>query len=61
MAKTDFKTIDAYHATCTPEAQERMQAIRAIIHDIVPEVQETISYQIPCFKHWEGRRNKDTA
>lgn len=51
MAKTDFKTIDEYQSTCTPEAQARMQQIRAKIHEIVPEVEETISYQIPCFKY----------
>lgn len=51
MAKTDFKTIDEYQATCAPELQGRMQAIRAIIHTVVPEVEETISYQIPCFKY----------
>lgn len=51
MAKTDFKTINEYHQSCTPEAQERMTAIRQLIHEIVPEVEETISYQIPCFKY----------
>jgi uncharacterized protein YdhG (YjbR/CyaY superfamily) len=51
MAKTDFKSIDEYQATCDPALQERMQAIRTIIHEVVPEVEETISYQIPCFKY----------
>ncbi len=51
MAKTDFKTIDEYQATFSTEQQERMQEIRAIIHKIVPEVEEAISYQIPCFRY----------
>lgn len=28
-----------------------MKTIRQIIHAVVPDVEETISYQIPCFKH----------
>lgn len=28
-----------------------MTAIRNLIHEVVPEVEETISYQIPCFKY----------
>jgi uncharacterized protein YdhG (YjbR/CyaY superfamily) len=51
MAKTDFKTIDEYQVGFSTEIQERMQTIRSIIHKIVPEVEETISYQIPCFKY----------
>lgn len=51
MAKTDYKTIQEYHDAQPAEAQERMQAIRDIIHKAVPDVEETISYQIPCFKY----------
>ncbi len=51
MAKTDFKTIDEYQLTFAPELQERMAQIRTVIHDIVPDVEEAISYQIPCFKY----------
>ena len=51
MAKTDYKTIDQYHQAFSGEALERMQAIRKIIHEVVPVVEETISYQIPCFKY----------
>ncbi|GAA4459597.1 hypothetical protein GCM10023093_00830 [Nemorincola caseinilytica] len=51
MAKTDFKNMNEYHATQPKEAQERMQAIRDVIHEVVPGVEETISYQIPCFKY----------
>ena len=51
MAKTDYKTIDQYHQAFSGEVLERMQAIRKIIHEVVPVIEETISYQIPCFKY----------
>ena len=51
MAKTDYQTIDAYHNDFPPAVAERMQRIREIIHKVVPDVEETISYQIPCFKY----------
>ena len=51
MAKTDFKTIDEYHKEFPLEIQERMQKVRQIVHQIVPQAEETISYQIPCFKY----------
>lgn len=51
MAKTDYKSIDEYHRAFPAEVQDRMQAIRKVIHEVVPEVEETISYQIPCFKY----------
>jgi hypothetical protein len=42
MAKTDFKTIDEYHATFEGENLARMQQIRDLIQRVVPEVEETI-------------------
>lgn len=51
MAKTDYKTIDQYHGIFSGEVLDRMKTIREIIHHVVPEVEETISYQIPCFKY----------
>ena len=51
MAKTDYKTIQEYHDAQPAEAQSRMQAVREIIHKVVPGVEEVISYQIPCFKY----------
>ncbi|MBS1730435.1 MAG: DUF1801 domain-containing protein [Bacteroidetes bacterium] len=52
MAKTDYKTINEYHKAFPKAVQERMQAIRDIIHQSVPEAEEVISYQIPCFKYY---------
>jgi uncharacterized protein YdhG (YjbR/CyaY superfamily) len=51
MAKTDYKTIDEYHKAHPAEVQQRMQSIREIVHKVVPEAEEVISYQIPCFKY----------
>ena len=51
MAKTDYQTIDQYHEVFSREVVKRMQTIRKIIKEIVPEAEEVISYQIPCFKY----------
>lgn len=51
MAKTDFKTIDEYHHTFPADIQDRMQEIRRIIKEVVPQAEEIISYQIPAFKY----------
>ena len=50
MAKTDYKSIDEYHGAFDGDALERMKAIRELVHEVAPEVQEVISYQIPAFK-----------
>lgn len=50
MAKTDFKTIDEYIYTFSGETRERLEKIRHIIRETVPEAVEAISYQIPTFK-----------
>jgi uncharacterized protein YdhG (YjbR/CyaY superfamily) len=49
MAKTDFKTIDEYINTFPKNIQEKLEKVRTIIHNAVPEAEEVISYQIPCF------------
>ena len=51
MAKTDFKSIDQYHKAFPPDVADRMQEIRKLVHNVVPEVEESISYQIPCFRY----------
>ncbi|WP_285008775.1 iron chaperone [Pedobacter faecalis] len=51
MAKTNYKTIDEYQVTFPAETQDRMQQIREIIHEVCPDAEEVISYQIPCFKY----------
>jgi len=51
MAKTNYQTIDQYHEAFNGETLARMQTIRKIINEVVPDVEESISYQIPCFKY----------
>lgn len=51
MAKTAFQTIDEYHKTFPQEVQVRMEQIRKLIKEVVPEAEEVISYQIPSFKY----------
>ncbi|MFC7522914.1 iron chaperone [Parapedobacter sp. GCM10030251] len=51
MAKTNYQSIDQYHQAFSGESLARMQIIRKIIHEVVPDAEESISYQIPCFKY----------
>lgn len=50
MAKTNFQSIDEYIAACPPESQAYLSEIRKLIHALVPEAKEKISYQIACFE-----------
>lgn len=50
MAKTDYQSIDQYIAEFPADVQEKLEAVRRIIYAAVPEAEEVISYQIPCFK-----------
>lgn len=51
MARTDFKTVDQYHATFPPETAARLETIRSIIKKAAPDAEELISYQIPAYKY----------
>ncbi len=51
MAKTNYLSINEYHEAFSGEALTRMETIRKIIHEVVPDAEESISYQIPCFKY----------
>jgi uncharacterized protein YdhG (YjbR/CyaY superfamily) len=48
--RTKPKNIDEYIATFSPEVQTILKRIRRTIHDVAPDAQETISYQIPAFR-----------
>ena len=50
MAKTDFKSLDEYIAACPPESQAYLKQIRKLIHTLVPDAKEKISYQIAAFE-----------
>lgn len=52
MAKTDFKTVEEYLATLTPQQRAALDEVRAAILAGVPAgAEEVISYQIPAVKH----------
>jgi uncharacterized protein YdhG (YjbR/CyaY superfamily) len=48
--KQDFTTIDEYIMLYPPEIQEKLKALRALIHSAAPEVTEAISWRMPTFK-----------
>ena len=50
MAKTNFQSIDEYIAACPPESQNYLQQIRKLIHSLVPDAKEKISYQMAAFE-----------
>lgn len=50
MAKTNFQSIDEYIAACPPDSQDYLRQIRKLIHTLVPDAKERISYQIAAFE-----------
>lgn len=50
MAKTDFRSVDAYLATMPDATREVLDQVRAIIRKALPEADEVIAYQIPTYK-----------
>lgn len=58
------ETIDAYMAGYPEEIQEKMCEVRKIIHDVIPEVTEKISWGMATFQlnkknmiHFAGQKN----
>lgn len=45
-----FATIDEYLETLSPAARASFVQISLLIHQLVPNVQETFSYGVPAFK-----------
>lgn len=43
-------TIDAYIASCPPKARSVLHAIRQVVLDAAPGVEELISYRMPAFR-----------
>jgi uncharacterized protein YdhG (YjbR/CyaY superfamily) len=44
------QTIDEYIASCSPDVQATLEAIRRTIRKVLPGAEEAISYQIPTFR-----------
>lgn len=49
--RTQFTDIDHYLSQFSPEIIERLSAIRGLVHEIVPDAEEVISYDMPAFKY----------
>ena len=49
-SKKGFTSIDEYIAACPEESQKYLKQIRKLIHSLVPDAKEKISYQIACFE-----------
>ncbi|MGE3302447.1 MAG: iron chaperone [Hyphomonadaceae bacterium] len=50
MANTAHATVDSYLATQPEAAQKVLARVRAALRKALPGAEETISYQIPCYK-----------
>jgi uncharacterized protein YdhG (YjbR/CyaY superfamily) len=50
MAKAEVGVVDAYIAKQPIAAQPVLQRVRRIIRKVLPDAEETISYQIPTYK-----------
>jgi uncharacterized protein YdhG (YjbR/CyaY superfamily) len=46
---SQFKSIDEYIAAQSAEVAERLSAIRALFHKILPDTEESIRYDLPAF------------
>ena len=51
MATPKFRDVDDYIAQAVPESRPVMRDIRALIKEIVPAVDESISWNVPFYKH----------
>jgi uncharacterized protein YdhG (YjbR/CyaY superfamily) len=50
MAKTDFKSVDAYIAAQPDANRPVLERVRSILRKALPAAEEIISYQIPAYK-----------
>ena len=49
VAASGPQTVDEYLAGVTPDARERLVALRALVHELAPDSTETIAYGMPTF------------
>lgn len=43
-------SVDDYLAALAPERRERIDALRRIVREVVPDAEEAISYNMPAFR-----------
>jgi uncharacterized protein YdhG (YjbR/CyaY superfamily) len=48
--KTEFKTVDEYIATFSPEVQAVLEQVRQTVRQAAPDAVEALSYGMPAFK-----------
>ncbi|NOU99397.1 iron chaperone [Paenibacillus planticolens] len=48
--KITYTSIDEYISACSPEVQEILQTLRAVIKESAPDAKEKISYAMPTFE-----------
>lgn len=51
MKKITARSIDEYIALQPEEFAATLKKLRSIIKSVVPKAEETISYQVACFRH----------
>lgn len=49
-ARQTFQTVDEYIQSLPPKTQAKLQEIRAVLQEVLPDAQEVISYNIGAFK-----------
>ena len=49
--RTDAPAVEAFIARHPQPVRETMEALRSIIRSEVPNAEEVISYQVPCFRY----------
>ena len=52
MKKQNYTSIDEYIAFQPAAKHELLEKIRSLIRSVIPDAEEVISYQIPCYKHF---------
>ena len=49
------KEVDQYLEQLEPNRREALTELRALIHEVAPEVVETMQYRMPTYEHGEGK------
>jgi uncharacterized protein YdhG (YjbR/CyaY superfamily) len=52
MKNLKAKSVDAYIAAQDVDKLGMLNSIRSLIRSMIPDAEELISYQIPCYKHF---------
>lgn len=45
-----FETVDDYMAAQPENIRKVLEALRSIIHEAAPDIEEVLFYKVPCFK-----------